>query len=43
MSNHLITIAIHQLEKATIAKRLLERNGIEVTLEEFVQKVTVSH
>lgn len=39
MSNHLITIAIHQLEKATIAKRLLERNGIEVTLEEFVQKV----
>lgn len=33
MDQKLLTIAIHQIEKATIVKRLLEVNGIPVVLE----------
>lgn len=39
MSDNLITIAIHQFEKASIAKQLLEKRGIPVVLEEIIQKV----
>lgn len=39
MSRRLITIAIHQKAKATIAKALLEQQGIFVVLEEMYQEV----
>lgn len=39
MSEHLVTIAIHQKEKAHIAKKLLEKAGIQVVLEELTQEV----
>lgn len=39
MEDKLVTIAIHQAEKANIAKKLLESQGIPVVVEEITQQL----